>query len=444
MNAFGGLVTPIYNIALRMDPVLLGIALAIPRVFDAILDPIMGNFSDNTRSKWGRRRPYLIAGTFLTAMLLPLLWMPPSHSQTGLFTYLTLMSLIYSLSYTVFSIPYAALGFELTKDYDERTRLLAWPNYIGLLGSLSMPWLYSLALNPSFGGEVNGARWLSVLLAVIIIIAGLIPALVCKEPKNAQKQEQVKLLQAIKWTIRNRPYLIVLTTNVIVLAGLATTMTLGLYLNIYYVYGGDKIAAAKMSGISGTLVAVLSYVSVMMATFISTRAGKRRAAEIGMGLAALGTASFWWTLRPDMPYLQLISAALIGLGLQGCWMLFISMIGDVCEEDELENGFRREGMFSSVGAFSRKLATAFAGLGGGVVLALCGYNAEIAETVGAAPEVIQRMKIYFVIGQTSVLLLGIALIRLYPITRERAMQTRRLLQERARTNALLEAEKVTL
>jgi len=434
MNGFGTLVTPIYNIGLKLDPVLLGLAVAIPRVFDAITDPIMGNLSDNTRSRWGRRRPYIVAGAVLSAILLPLIWMPPVISQNGMFLYLAMMGTIYFTTYTVFTIPYAALGFELTGDYDERTRLLAWPNYIGLLGSISMPWLYSIALLSFFGSEVVGARWVSVILAVLIIICALIPAVLLREPARAQMQEKIKLWDAIKATLTNRPYFIVLSVNVIVLLGLATMFALGLYINIYHVFDGDKAAAAKMSGISGSLTAALSYVSVLMATMISTRFGKRRAVEVGLVLSLIGSVSLWWTLTPAAPYLQLISAAFIGLGLQGCWMLFISMIGDVCEEDELRTGLRREGIYSAVGGFSRKLAVAAAAIGTGVVLKAAGFDAEIAETTGAPQEVIDRIRIYFVVGQVVVLLLGLFLLQFYPITRERAQETQRILRARRGTD----------
>jgi len=439
MNGFGTLVTPIYNIGLKMDPLLVGWAVAIPRLIDAFIDPLMGNISDNTRSRWGRRRPYLVAGATLCALLLPLIWMPPVHSQNGMFAYLTLMGLAYFTCYTVYIIPYCALGFELTSDYNERTRLLAWPNYIGLLGSLAMPWLYPLALNAMFPNEVVGARWVSVLLGLLIVISALIPFLSLREPHRGLEQPKEKLFASIKIAIQNRPFLIVMLSNLIVLLGLASMVSLGLYINIYYVYGGDKAAAAQLSAVAGSLVAGLSYVSVWMATIISTHFGKRHAVNIGLGISLVGAISFWWTFSPAMPYLQLISAALTGLGLQGCWMLFISMIGDVCEEDELKTGMRREGIYSSVGGLSRKAAVAAAAVGTGMVLKLCGFDAEVAERVGAPHDVVMSMKNWFVFGQAGFLLLSMVLLYFYPITRERAEETQRLLRARHANKAASES-----
>jgi len=251
-----------------------------------------------------------------------------------------------------------------------------------------------------------------------------------REPARGLAQPSVKLLEAIRFTLRNKPFLIVLLVNVIVLLGLATMMSLGLYVNIYYVFEGDKAAAAKLSGISGSLVAGLSYVSVWLATVISTRLGKRRAAEFGLAVTLIGTITFQWTFSREYPFLQLISAALVGLGLQGCWMLFISMIGDVCEEDELQTGLRREGVYSAVGGFSRKAAVAAAGLGSGLILKLVGFDAEVAEASGAPEGVVQRLKLFFILGQATVLIAGIVLLRFYPITRERAEETQRILRAR--------------
>jgi GPH family glycoside/pentoside/hexuronide:cation symporter len=301
-----------------------------------------------------------------------------------------------------------------------------------------MPWLYALALNPIFGGEMSGVRWVSVGVAVLILLAGCLPAFLCREPQDNHQQETVNFKDAVKWTLKNRAFVILLGTNLIVLCGLAATVSLSLYLNIYYVFGGDKGAAGKLVGLSGTLSAISSYASVYMATLISTRFGKRLAMEVGLVLAALGTASLWWTLSPERPYLQLISSILIGLGLQGCWMLFVSMTGDVCDEDELQTGLRREGMYSAIGGFSRKMAVAIAALGTGLLLNLAGFDAATAEATGASADVLWRLKAFFCLGQTLVLVAGMLLLRLYPITRDRALATRRAIEDRAQRQALAE------
>lgn len=430
MNAFASLVFPVYNIALFINPALLGWAMAIPRFLDAITDPIMGNLSDNTRSRWGRRKPYILAGTIACAIILPLLWMSPFGGDTGVFFWLTILGILYFLAYTVFIIPYQALGFEMTTDYDERTRLLAWPNYVGMTTSFLLPWLPRLIEFEGFGGTVQGAIWVSVGVGLIVLFGGIMPVIFGREIARAEKQEKVHFLDSIKQAVKNRAFLIVALANVVVLTGLASFVNLSLYVNIFLIYGGDRSAGLALSGIAGSVYAAASYVSVFVAVAMGTRLGKKVAAQILLGVTLAGALSLWFTLRPDMPYLQLVSTVIIGLGLQGTWMTFFTMVGDVCEEDELQTGLRREGIYSSIGGFSRKLSVAVASIIGGSLLNWIGFDAEVAANTGIPPEVGSRLKAVFITGQCLVVLLGLLLISFYPITRKRAIETQQKLKEK--------------
>lgn len=430
MNVFSSLVLPVYNIGLFISPVMLGWAMAIPRALDAVIDPMMGNISDNTRSRWGRRRPYILGGAIACAVILPLLWMSPVKTDWGVFWWLTIFGLLYFLAYTVFIIPYQALGFEMTTDYDERTRLLAWPNYVGMTTSFLLPWLPRLIAFSGFGGLVPGAIYVSIGVGIIVLFGGIMPVIFGREIARAEGQETTTFLHALKEAASNRAFLIVALSNVIVLTGLATFVNLSLYVNIFLIYGGNRDAGLALCGVAGSVYAGVSYVSVIVAVWMSTRIGKKAAAQILLLLTLVGVGSQWFTLRPDMPYLQLVSTVIIGLGLQGTWMTFFTMVGDVCEEDELQTGLRREGIFSSVGAFSRKMAVAAASILGGGALSWVGFNAETAATTGMPESVGLALKVAFVFGQAVVVLLGLIAISFYPITRKRALETQRIMAAR--------------
>lgn len=428
MNALTVLVLPIYNLALKMDPVLLGLAVAIPRLIDAITDPMMGNLSDNTRSRWGRRRPYIVGGAVACALLLPLLWAVPFSSQWGMFAYLLVMGTLYALAYTAFVIPYTALGYELTDDYDQRTRVQAWRMYIGLLGSFSVPWLYKLTLNPVFGGNDQlGAIVVSVVLGSIIVVTGVLPALACRERPAAQHQESIRLIPAIRHTLRNRPYLLLLVAYVLILFGLFSAGPLGLYVNIFVVCNGDRGMAASIGGVVGSATAIAAWIGLPFATAAAARFGKRETMVGCLSLGLLSALSLSITMDPRWPYMQVLSGILFGLGMQGAWLMVASMTGDACDEDELRTGLRREGLYSAVTAFALKSALALTAIGGGSMLSLSGYDAN----VDPSPDVAARLKLLFIILQASGLVLGIVLFFFYPITRERAQRTRRLLDERA-------------
>ncbi|NCY20782.1 MFS transporter [bacterium] len=430
MNAFSSLVLPVYNIALFINPALLGWAMAIPRALDAIIDPWMGNISDNTRSRWGRRRPYIFFGAIACALILPILWMSPSKSDWGVFTWLTIFGTLYFLAYTVFIIPYQALGFEMTTDYDERSRLLAWPNYLGMTISFLLPWLPRMIEFSGFGGAVRGAIFVSCGVSAVVLVTGILPALFGREIACAEGQKKNRFWETLKQAASNRSFLIVALANVIVLGGLATMVGLSLYVNIFIIYGGNRADGLALCGIGGSVFAGVSYLSVLLAVAMSTRLGKKISAQILLCLTLLGVSSLWFTLRPDLPYLQLVSTVIIGLGLQGTWMTFFTMVGDVCEEDELETGMRREGLFSSIGAFSRKMAVAAASVLSGLVLNAVGFDAEIAAQSGLTESVGYSLKCAFVGGQALVCLSGLILISFYPITRQRAIATQKVLAAR--------------
>ncbi|HBG27907.1 MAG: hypothetical protein A2Y10_16430 [Planctomycetes bacterium GWF2_41_51] len=431
MNSLLMLALPIYNIALGMDPIKLGIALFIPRLLDALTDPLMGHISDNTVSRWGRRKPYIIIGITLCALILPLLWTSPFKSQSGMFWYFMFMAIVYLSVYTVFVVPYTALGYELTSDYDEKTRTLAWRMYIGLAGSLSVPWLYKLCLLPIFGGDaVKGAFWVSVGTAFIILGSGLAPAFFCKE-QYYERTQKIGILKSIFWTLHNKPFAILIITYIIIIGGLFSSGVLGLYINIYHVCGGDKSFAATLSGLTGSIMGITSYASLPLITYISVRTGKREAMIMGLILAIIGYGSLWFTLTPKFPYLQLVSAFVIGLGLQGCWLMISSMVGDICDEDELKTGMRREGVYSAVTGFAMKIALSLTSLLGGILLKISGYESKIAEATGTVePNVMLMLRVLFIAVQCLALAIAIVMFLFYPISRARAHQTRMLLENR--------------
>jgi GPH family glycoside/pentoside/hexuronide:cation symporter len=384
MNALNALFLILYVQYFKMPPVLAGLALAVPRFFDAITDPMIGNLSDNSRSRFGRRKPFMVVGVILSAVLLPLFWMPvgaesasnPDWWKNGLFLYAAVLGMIYALTYTLFVVPYTALGYELTPDYDERTRVLAWRMYIGLLGSMTVPLFYRLVQLDRFGNEARGAVIISLGIGIIIILCGLIPVWVCPENKQVQKQEQIPFFRAMKESLTNRAYLILLVSYIIIIVALFSAGTLGGFLNIYYICGGNKDFAGVLMGTAGVMGALVSYGSMFLLTAVSTRFEKKVAMLLGLALALISSASIWFTYNPRWPMLQLVSILIGSLGLQGCWLMVSSMTADICDEDELKTGLRREAMFGAVEGLALKGALAFTAVLGGILLQISGFDAE--------------------------------------------------------------------
>ena len=279
VNAVGQLTNLIYNIGLHVDPFLLGIAQMIPRFWDAISDPIAGYVSDNTRSRWGRRRPYIIVGGVAVAVAFVLIWtVPKGLSENEIFAYYLGMNLLFFTAVTVFSVPLVALGYEMTDDYHERTRLFAYGSFVGNVFAILTPWMYKLANWDVFENEVEGMKTVGIGVAVIILISALVAGLVCKEHKAAQvrKQAKIKFWPTMKATVKNRTYLRLIGIVFLVAAGFNFVTGFANYIMIYYVFDGVKDKAATLMGINGTAWAIAALIAVFPMTWASARWVRRR------------------------------------------------------------------------------------------------------------------------------------------------------------------------
>jgi GPH family glycoside/pentoside/hexuronide:cation symporter len=437
MNVVTALGMVIYVSYFKLDPRLAGIALFVPRLVDAFFDPWLGNFSDNFHSRLGRRRPFMFVGLILCALLMPFLWTPPLvHTVTAAwyanlpFLYITVIGVAYALAYSLFVVPYTALGYELTNDYDERTRTLAWRMYIGLLASMTVPGLYKLCVLDFFPNEGIGAVWVSVVLAVIVLISGMITVTVCRERPDVQVHNSVSIRDALRYTLINKPFMILSTAYIVVIIGLFSAANMGMFMNIFYVCRGDKGFAGTLGFYGGIVGALTSYLSMYLIARVSMRWSKRFGMNLGLGLGFIGTVSCWFTFDPRWPYAQLISGFIGALGMQGCWLMISSMIADVCDEDELLSGVRREGMFGAVNAFTQKLAIALTSLIGGMMVSLSGFDPNTMGSGELPHHTAMIMKTLIIGAQVAGLALAMLIFIFYPISRERAAETRRKLNER--------------
>ena len=441
----------------KMDPALAGISLAIPRFFDAITDPMLGNFSDNFRSKWGRRRPLIFIGVIACAILLPLHWTPmfvdtvnnPWYSN-GPFIYISVLGCFYALAYTFFSVPYTALGFELTDDYDERTRVLAWRMFMGLIGACTLPWVYKFCVDPDhFPNIQQGSIKVTCIASVFLIITGLLPVFGCKEkpipPKTFDAEnhelEKQNMFVAFWDTFHNRPFLILVFGFFVVLCCTDAPDSLGNFINLYVVFDGNEIENAKLAGILGTMRGLICYLSIFFSTWVSRKTGKREAYIVGMVIWIIAYASMWFTITPKHPYWQLYSFAIWALANQGMWLTLDSMMADICDDDELKTGRRREGIYGAVRGFIQKCSGALTTLIGGFMLKYTGFDVNVAQTTGLPPEVAFKMKACYVLIPVVGCVISIICFLYYPISRKRSHETRRILAERAAARQNAQAAK---
>ena len=428
-NVIMVLAMPIFNIGLGLDARLVGIALAIPKLWDAITDPIMGNISDNTRMKFGRRKPYMLAGSFIGGLLFALMWrVSPEWSQTQLFLWLTGMSVLFYTAYTVFGVPANGLASELTMDVKERTRVMAYRSFFAYSAGLITAWAYRLCFVKQFGAtEVEAVKWVGVIFGLLIIITGAIPAIFCKENPAGEHQEKIKIVPAIKETLKNRAFLLLVGMVFFILMGIFLVHPMALYLGIYYLFDGDKAAAAQLGAFAATMFSVGGMAATPLVAWLGTRFGKRHTLLGSLVVLVIASLLSWVFYTPENPYLSFICMLLMSPGMCCVWILLGSMLADVGDLDELNTGLRREGMYGAM--YSWFLKAAVAG-----VIALSGFlvtwSGVDPELVVQSPQAVINMRLLFALTPPVFYLIAFGCIWFYPLSEQRMYEVREELNAR--------------
>jgi len=391
--ALGG-ITIVLNLGLGVDPALVGLMCMIPRIIDAISDPITGYISDNIRTRWGRRRPVILFGAITGGLLFALMFrLFPGHSQSFYFWYFTGIQILFFLGFTCFSIPWIALGYEMTPDYHERTRLQGVSNFVGQFAWLIAPWFFKIMNDKNmFTDLVHGGRVLALWIGIFIVICGSLPAFFNKEhfsdlprPQRGKGFWNVTkdFFSGFAITFKNRPFLKLCAATFLVFNGFMLASGFTAYVIFFYVYGGDYAKGGTLLGWFGSLSSICTFCVIFISTWLSTKIGKRKAFLITISLSIIGYALKWVGYNPHHPYRLLIAAPFMAFGLGSLFTLVSSMVADVCDLDELQTGTRREGMFGAVYWWMVKLGLAVSMFLYGVLLNVSGFKVALGANQSA-------------------------------------------------------------
>ena len=448
--ASGGMVI-VLNLGLGMNPALVGLLGALPRLTDAITDPLMGYISDHTSSRWGRRRPYIFVGAIAAALTFALLWQLPSgQSETFYFIFFLVGSIIFYLGYTVFATPWVALGYELTPDYHERTRLMGVQNFIGQLAYVVSPWfLWIMTYKGFLKDQVDGAAGLAVIIAVVTVGLGVLPAIFLRErfrdiaqteerekaaPGNSRgafRRNMTEFFRGFLLTLKSRPFLMLCLATFLVFNGFMLVSSFQFYVIIYYVFGGNQQLGAEYAGYAGTLGAVSTFGVIVFITWLGTRIGKRHAFFVSTAVSIVGYGMKWFCYNPEYPLLVVLPAPLLAFGLGGLFTLLPSMVADVVDVDELHSHERREGMYGSIFWWVVKLGMAAALAAGGFLLNATGFDVALAGAQSADTIFLMRLFDAGIPMVTSAI--AIWAIARFPITEATAHEVRSELERRRGT-----------
>lgn len=445
-NGFSYLLLPFYNQVVGLAAPLVGLAILIAMLCDAVLDPIIGQISDNWRSRWGRRHPFMYAAAGPVALSYLVLWNPPHWSHGALFFYLIAVAIVIRTFISFYEVPSSALAAELSQGYDERTILLSYRYFFGWVGGLA---LYVIAFRFLFVpdahhpvGQTNpvGYARYGVLAAVIMLAAILASAIgthdripTLRQPP-ARKIALPAMFREMIATWSNRSFLF------LTLSGLATSMASGLsasmnfYFNTYF-WG---FSSSEIAGLA-TGVFASAFIALSLAPIAGRKLGKRPAAMAAMIAAVVvGLTPMLLRIAGLMPpnhtpavFMIVLIQSIISVAFYIAGATLTSaMIADVVEDGELRTGRRSEGLYFSA---SIMVAKAVSGIGLFAASAILGL---IRFPIGLRPDlapagVLTNLALTYAPIYAGLYAIGMILLLGYKITRSSHAETLTLLAARA-------------
>lgn len=429
---------PVFVVGVGFSPVFMSTCGAFFRIYDAFTDLAMGWVSDNTRTRWGRRRPYVFIGAFLMAFAMPWLFQfNPAWSLLTIGIWMILFNLAIQTTQTIYNVPYQSLLIESTPDTNERTNVAAWRGYVGIFIGMTVSWSWWLSQLPVFhvNGEpnvLNGIKWLVIIAAVPVILFGILPALFVQERfyKEAKDQAKIAIKDSLRFTFTNRPFLLLIAFIFVYVGGTGLHWGLVFYVKLFYVCGGDQQLASEISGWQGSVQALVSVLGIPVAQFLAKRIGKMRTIALAMVCFFMASVSTWFLMTPTSPYLSILPFVLMGPVVSMIWVVIPSMVGDVVDFDEWRNGYRSEGAFSSVFSWMSKVAQTVATLFSGPIVVWAGYEASKRHELAQNFEVLDRMRVLLMVIPSSFILLSAVILWFYPLDANRVWNIRSDLEAR--------------
>jgi GPH family glycoside/pentoside/hexuronide:cation symporter len=430
-NGVIDIATPVYNIILGVSPALIGTVMMVMRIWDAITDPIMGYISDNWRGKWGRRKPFLLLGSILMAIAYPLVWMAsPDWTENAKAIYFFCTAIIFFTSYTIYSVSFRALATEMTPDYEERTTIRTYSAFFNKVYMLMLPWVFPISQMDIFPSPVVGIRIMAGLSSVMILVFGITCAIFPKERyhKVAVHQKGIKFWASFKSLASEKYFLMLHGVGLGLLSSILLVATFGLYVNMYYVWGGDTFKGSQYFAVMQNILQVLGFLMLFIIAKFLVRFEKQKLILFALMCALVGSLSRWITFNQGIPELIWLDPFFFAPAYTVFWAVWLSMLGDYCDYDEYLHGTRREGIFSAISGWIMKAGSSLALGGSGILLAWTHFNKDLG---GLQPEgTLTKMRLLLIGLPILCLLAAMVLNHIYPLSKARMAQIRTELEER--------------
>ena len=426
--------------SLGMSPILWGFIFFLPKLVDALTDPLMGYISDRTESRWGKRRPFVFIGAVVAGISYIAMWqLSAENSEMYNFWYFLGWSVVFFLGMTIFSVPYVAMGYEMSDDYHERTRLMAVAQWIGQLAWVIAPWFWIILYDPDwFESATEGARTLSIYVGVACTLLAIVPAIFCHSedttnhandsPQTSLKETFMELFRGIAITLRNKPFQRICAATFCIFNAYNCVAGFAFFIIVYYMNGGDTVAAGTWPAWFGSASAVCTCLIVIpVVNWMAQTIGKHKTFLISQSLSLAGYAMFWWTFSPTNPWLMFLPLPLFAFGIGGLFTIMMSMTADICDLDELETHERREGLFGAIYWWMVKFGAAFAGLLTGLIMSFVGFDQTVSVQT---EEALTGLRAAFILVPATGTLIGLLVMWNYDLDEEAVTAIRKELDAR--------------
>ena len=420
---------------------MLGLVAFLPKFYDAILDLIMGYISDNTRSKWGRRRQYVLAGAVILGVSFAFMWqLYASDGVTYNFIYFLVISLFFYTGLTIFSIPYVAMGYEMSDNFHERTTIMATAQLIGQLAWVIAPWFWVIMADKSLfpSGDV-AVRTLAVYVAIACAIMAAIPAFFI--PSKSTLNENYgsisfkgilnsfgEIKEGLKASVEIKPFRKLCIATFLIFNAFNTTAGFSYFIIKYYLFKGNEDGFGLWPTLFGSVGALITTVMVIpVVARLSKTIGKKKAFLISQGISILGYVLLWLLFIPGKPYLFLFALPFFSFGIGSLFTLMMSMTSDVIDIDELNTGKRREGSLGAIYWWMVKFGLAVAGLLTGLIYSLVDF---IPNAATQSDQTMFWLRIFFSLIPILGTLGAMWVMNDYDVDEAKAIEVSALLQKR--------------
>jgi len=419
-----------------------GLIFFAPRIFDSITDPIMGFISDNTKSKWGRRRQYVFLGGVIMGVAFIGMWqLYADNSLEYNFWYFFLWSILFYIGLTIFSVPYVAMGYEMTNDFHERTNIMAVAQWIGRWAWVIAPWFWIIMYDPDwFPSAEVATRTLAIWVAIPCAICAIVPAIFIKsestldkdyEPLNAASigSSLKKIFYGFVEAFRLKPFRKLCISTFFIYNAFNTVAALTFFVIVYKLFNGDAEATGVWVVLFGSLGALgTTFIVIPTVAWMSKKMGKKKAFLLAQGISFIGYTILYFLFIPGKPWMYIFALPFFSFGIGSLFMIMMSMTADIIDVDELNTGLRREGIFGAIYWWMVKVGFAIAGGLSGIIIAFVGFNPDLATV--DQQSAVDGLHAFFCFFPMAGTLVAIFTMWNYDITEESANEIRAKLEQR--------------